>query len=279
MKTRFVLIAVIALFTSLTTHPLLGQTQLVTLASSDFEINGDGWQGTNSASGSESVTYNLGGATSNSVGYLSISESAGDGFTMYFAAPEKFLGDKHTAYHGLLKFNFKQSATSGLGGAADYVLLGTTNLLLSFTLRAVPGTNWKLFEIPLNESVGWFNVTSNRIATSYDFHVVLKALRKLFIRGEFSSGNYDRSDLDDVLLLGQPSGPLQPILTAASYTGITINGEIGVSYRIEYRDSFSSTNSWRTLTDIILPVGPYLLIDRTSPASSSRMYRTLWLEP
>ena len=275
--TRLTLAALLALFASTPGHSLLGQS-LVTIAASNFDdtnIRADGWLGKNNLNGAETLTYNTGGATANSVGYISVSETTGDDATMYFAAPAKFLGDKHTAYNGFLRFNFKQSATTNLYGSEDVVLLGSTSLQLSFRLRSVPSTSWGFFEIPLVECVGWFNVTSHRLATRDDIYTVLKAVTKLWIRAEYSSNNFDRGDLDNVELLGQPTGPTLPTLSIARYAGLTIDGEVGASYRIEYSDALDIATNWLKLADVILPSTPYLFIDQTSPGASSRFYRAV----
>lgn len=251
---------------------------LVVLAESHFDdinVAVDGWQGTNDASGPETLTYAIGGATSNSVGYIYVSETAGDGSTMYLVAPAKFRGDQHAAYNGFLKFNLKQSATSNTDGAGNFVLLGSSDVLLAFTLRTVPPRTWTFYEVPLNENVGWFNVTSNRLATQDDFHAVLKAVTRLWIRGEYSYNNFDETDLDDVQLLAQPSGPSQPTLSLASYAGISISGQVGASYRIEFRGSMDATNDWQKLAELVLPVSPYLFFDTNSPSSSQRFYRAV----
>jgi len=241
---------------------------LVTLAASDFEVNADGWHGTNTMNGPETLTYNTGGATSNSVGYISVSESQGGSGSM-------FLGDQRAAYNGLLRFSHKQSATSQDWGGGNFVRLGSSNLLLSFSLSATPPTTWQFREIPLNENVGWLNVTSNRFATQADFVAVLRSLDRLWIRAEFSYQSFDRSDLDDFELLGQPSGPLQPGLVAATFAGITIEGAVGRSYEIQYRTVLDGVESWQHLADVVLPCSPYLFIDETSPTGARRFYRAV----
>jgi hypothetical protein len=270
---RFPLIPMVALCLGAISQPALGQSApLVVLAESHFDdtnILADGWKGTNYAT----LTWHGGGAMSNSIGFISVSQNRGDGLTMYFVAPPKFLGNMHRAYNGFLRFSLKQSATSSTDGGGDFVLLGSSDVLLSFTLRMVPATNWQFFDVPLNEGVGWFNVTSNRLATQDDFYTVLKTVTRLWIRGEYSYNNFDQTDLDDVQLLAQASGPSQLTLTLASYAGILINGEVGTSYRIEFRGALSATSDWQKLTDLVLPVSPYLFFDTNSISAAMRFYR------
>jgi hypothetical protein len=139
----------------------------------------------------------------------------------------------------------------------------------------VPPRTWTSYDVPLNENVGWFNVTSNKLARQDDFNKVLKAVTRLWIRGEYSYNNFDETDLDDVQLLAQPSGPSQPTLSLASYAGISISGEVGASYRIEFRGSMDATNDWQELANIVLPVSPYLFFDTNSISAPRRFYRAV----
>jgi hypothetical protein len=255
---------------------LLSQTappNLITLAASTFETNSDGWLGTNNLHGSESLTTNP--------SYISVSEGTGDGALMYFAAPSKYIGDKRAAYNGVLRFKLKQSATSDLTSGNRFVLLGSTNLVLSFDLVIVPGTTWQVYDIPLNENVGWHKASSDGLtpsdvrATREDLIAALRSLKRLWIRAEYSGNPFDQTDLAEVMLLGQPSGPAQPVLSLSNYFGITVDGQVGRSYSIEYRSAFSSEATWQKLTDVVLSASPYLFIDQTSAGNSQRFYRAV----
>jgi len=65
-----------------------------------------------------------------------------------------------------------------------------------------------------------------------------------------------------------------PLLSIQAYAGITIEGEAGKNYRIEYSPSVPPFN-WNTLTNIVLPSSPYLFFDPTGPASGTRYYRAV----
>jgi hypothetical protein len=67
-------------------------------------------------------------------------------------------------------------------------------------------------------------------------------------------------------------------LTLKVYAGITIDGEIGQSYRVEYVSALNSTPDWQVLTNITLTNTPYFLIDRESPQQSQRFYRAIPLQ-
>lgn len=246
----------------------------VTVAASHFDDTNspfDGWRGTNSPAYQTNL---LGGATSNSVGYIRIGESSGDGQTMYFVAPSKFLGDKRSAYNGFLQLKLRQSETGNFSGHGDFIILASSNIVLSFSLRSVPSTSWQSYQVPINENVGWQNITSNRFANQVDFFEVLRSLQRLWIRAEYSFNGAEHADLDDVELLGQVSGSEEPILGVATYSGITIQAEVGSSYRIEYRPTLDATN-WQKLTDVILPTSPFFFIDRSSPSAASRFYQAV----
>jgi len=91
------------------------------------------------------------------------------------------------------------------------------------------------------------------------------------------------NDAGQIVGVGQHGGQsraflLNPVsdLSIALYAGLTINGQIGRTYRIDYLDALSSTNTWSELTNIVLPSSPYLLID-TRPLARQRYYRSVLL--
>ena len=61
------------------------------------------------------------------------------------------------------------------------------------------------------------------------------------------------------------------LLGIKQYAGLTITGQAGGNYLIEYMNTINS--SWATLTNITIPVSPYLFIDTDSPNHPSRFYR------
>jgi hypothetical protein len=56
------------------------------------------------------------------------------------------------------------------------------------------------------------------------------------------------------------------------FAGITINGKVRGTYKIEYATNLPTT-VWTTLTNVVLPSSSYLYIDTTAPASAVRFYR------
>jgi hypothetical protein len=64
-------------------------------------------------------------------------------------------------------------------------------------------------------------------------------------------------------------------LTLQMYAGLTIDGEIGQTYRIEYLSLLGEQNDWLPLATVTLTNTPYLFIDRQAPLSAQRFYRAL----
>jgi hypothetical protein len=61
-------------------------------------------------------------------------------------------------------------------------------------------------------------------------------------------------------------------LSIARFAGLRLSGQVGSTLRIEYLESLSSTN-WLFLTNVIIPVSPYVWIDYDSPSHPMRFYR------
>ena len=59
------------------------------------------------------------------------------------------------------------------------------------------------------------------------------------------------------------------------YAGITIDGQVGQNYRLEYAPTLGGQTNWQTLTNVTLTNTSYLFIDLDSPRSPRRFYRAL----
>lgn len=173
------------------------------LAASQFDdplVALDGWQGINNDGGRE-ILERLEHPDA-SGGYIQLREDAGDSATMQFLAPAKFLGDQRLAYGGRLSFRLKQFRTDQFYSGAD-VTFESGGARLNYSFGRFPGTAWEEFEIPLMEGPRWNR--NGQPATEADFHLVLGALQRLTIRGEFSNRQAERTGLDDVrLVAGRP---------------------------------------------------------------------------
>lgn len=72
-----------------------------------------------------------------------------------------------------------------------------------------------------------------------------------------SSSDYKQFGLDDVQILKLPG----PVLKARFYPGIVIEGFPGQKYQIQAAPSLGAGATWETLTNIVIPVSPYLYMD------------------
>ena len=64
------------------------------------------------------------------------------------------------------------------------------------------------------------------------------------------------------------------LLNLNMYAGLTIVGQVGGNYQIDYRNDLNNPN-WTNLTNVVLPSSPYLFIDTASSQYSQRFYRAV----
>jgi len=79
-------------------------------------------------------------------------------------------------------------------------------------------------------------------------------------------------------LLGQARAAAQTPagLDLQLYAGLSITGEVGTVYSVEYVTDLTRTNdasAWRCLEFLQLPASPYLWADKSAPATGKRFYR------
>jgi formylglycine-generating enzyme required for sulfatase activity len=69
-------------------------------------------------------------------------------------------------------------------------------------------------------------------------------------------------------------------LNIQTYAGLTITGEIGKVYSIEYVTDLAdpAQSDWRCLEFLQLPASPYLWADKSAPATGKRFYRAVAME-
>ena len=72
----------------------------------------------------------------------------------------------------------------------------------------------------------------------------------------------------------------QAELDIKTYAGLTIIGEIGKVYSIEYVTDLTdpAESDWRCLEYLQLPASPYLWADKSAPATAKRFYRAVAME-
>jgi hypothetical protein len=60
------------------------------------------------------------------------------------------------------------------------------------------------------------------------------------------------------------------------YAGTILAGPVGQEFRVDYADVVTvGTTNWLTLTNVILPSSPFLVVDPTSPGRTQRYYRAV----
>jgi formylglycine-generating enzyme required for sulfatase activity len=88
----------------------------------------------------------------------------------------------------------------------------------------------------------------------------------------------------DSTFAGRPTAPWNGLFGLQSLemsAGLTIKGEIGKVYSIEYVTDLTDPveSYWRCLEYLQLPASPYLWADKSAPATGKRFYRTVAIEP
>lgn len=170
-----------------------GQTVIST-----FEVSHDDWKVAGDAEdGSGDPQHLLSGG--NPGGYLSANDDVTGG-VWYWAAPEKFLGNKSSSYQKTLSFDLKQSSTESQFEAADLILEGAGKKLVQ-ALPTHPATDWTSYSINLKEGAWKLDAPEGQSASAEDLRSVLAELSLLWIRGEYIEGA-DTGGLDNVRLEG-----------------------------------------------------------------------------
>lgn len=81
----------------------------------------------------------------------------------------------------------------------------------------------------------------------------------------------------DDFLLESSSGGTPASLAMQMYAGLTITGQAGATYQIQYSTNLSNPTNWIALTNLTLPTSPYLFVDATSVNRSASFYRAVLL--
>jgi hypothetical protein len=69
--------------------------------------------------------------------------------------------------------------------------------------------------------------------------------------------------------------PVESKLELGMCAALTITAEAGRFIRIEFLSDLTNTNSWKPLTNFVLPTSPYLFIDINSLGAAKRYYRAI----
>jgi hypothetical protein len=89
-----------------------------------------------------------------------------------------------------------------------------------------------------------------------------------------TNNDYNQFALVDNVAVFPLGTNLTSELSVDLYPGITLIGNVGQAYRIDYTTRLPTTN-WIPLTYITLPTSPYLFFDTFSSRSTNRFYRAV----
>ncbi|HZS38403.1 MAG TPA: laminin B domain-containing protein [Polyangia bacterium] len=120
------------------------------------------------------------------------------GYTDYFAAPAKFLGDRAAYQGGGLRFELRRSDPPSAYAAPLIILQGGGAGFLYSGGHDAAAT-WSAYTVPLDAGAGWTHLDGTTPATADELHFALAELTAIWIRGEFVNG-VDDGWLDDVTL-------------------------------------------------------------------------------
>ena len=190
----------------------------------------------------------------------------------FFQAPSKFLGDQSLSLHGQLSWSLRCDEATDPTETAEQVILsnGTTTLYYNSSGPG-PANTWRLYIIDLYGPSFRVGSKTGPAATDAQLLAVLSNLTSLNILGDW--GSEETSRLDDVQLLA-PSTNAPPAISIAMYPGITINGLVGATYRVEYTNDLE-VPSWTPLGTVVLPSTPFLYTDSTGAHLPRRFYRVI----
>jgi len=164
---------------------------------STFDDGVEGWTVVGDAqSGSAAPTHNAEGGEAG--GFVSADDDVAGG-VWFWAAPDRYLGDRSAYEGGTLSFALTQSATDSGFDARDVVIV-SESVELAYRFDSPPGTDWTTYEIPLSPD-GWTNSETGDPATEEELQLALGDVEGLWIRGEYRTGS-DTGGLDTVVLSG-----------------------------------------------------------------------------
>ena len=185
-------------FIGLALHPADAQPRTgPALVSHDFTHSAQGWRISGDSVTVDPVFSVSGGHPGGCI--TGVDEALGE--TWYFHAPTAVLQQLPAAVNGTISFSLKQSGTAVSLLDDDVVIVAPAGRL-SYRFRTAPGTEWKVFAVPLSASEGW-TWNWNRRATQAQLESVLAAATRLEIRGEYVTGD-DEGALDNFVLTAAP---------------------------------------------------------------------------
>ena len=166
----------------------------VTVASSTFDADADGWTIQGEAQGPD---YHATGGTEG--GYISATDPLSTTGTSYWKAPAKFVGSLGQAFNGKLSYDIRDTGALPTFRDPD-VVLRSGSLVLEYRQKKRPkGSRWTHFNVKLNGKKGWVDGSTGQRATPQQMQTVLSSLDSLLVRGEYRIGP-EVFDIDNVVL-------------------------------------------------------------------------------
>lgn len=233
----------LAILGALLLHPVqLNAAEII--ASSHFNSGTENWKQHEEGKPARDVIHEpLGGVSGGGI--------RSDKDADWFVAPPAFLGDQRAAYGGRLRLHIKQNKGSGfVQGFA--VRLESGGLILGRYIGRQPPFTFSQFEFVLDENSGWFNRSTGELATRTEMLTVLSNLQTLHIRSDFTPSTDDAAWLDDVVLEAPPA---PAVLSLDPGKVLTLQGEAGSAFDIEFAPNTEPNTPWRRLVGITLPDG------------------------
>jgi hypothetical protein len=167
------------------------------IIASNFNQDDEGWKVIGDAQG-ESVVPDHIDKNGNPGGYISANDNIAGG-VWYWSAPEKFLGNKSSAYGKKIFFSLIQSSTDNQFDGDDLILVGA-DLRIVYNTSRNPEITWTDYAVTLSEEAGWtYNDVNGDAVSRNDFEKILRDLTAMYIRGEYVTGE-DTGGLDSVIL-------------------------------------------------------------------------------
>ncbi|MFG0253272.1 MAG: laminin B domain-containing protein, partial [Phycisphaerales bacterium JB038] len=167
---------------------------------STFDDSADGWRIADLATGDSYIQVlgyydpNWHATGGDPDGYISRLDPSSN--TIFFEAPDKFLGDQTAAYGRNLHFSLQTDYTDYDEEPFLLLISGDQVLLHEFTM---PGTDWTRYSVLLDETSFYDHATGLPVSSD-DFLAILGDLEALRISAEYGMGLIETTSLDRVRL-------------------------------------------------------------------------------
>jgi len=181
-------------------------------------------------------------------------------------------GETNTSYDGV------DAAQSGAIANSQESWVSTTVIgpgTLSFWWKVSSELNYDFLEFYLDGSL-----QPGRISGEVDWQQRVAAigagshvLKWRYSKDSIGSAGQDAAWLDQVVFAA--TNTVSPTLALNMYAGLTITGQVGATYQIQYATSLTGPTNWVPLTNLTLASSPYLFFDATSTSRPRSFYRAV----